>query len=173
LAEVDDVDAVALAEDVLLHLRVPALGLVSEVDASLEQVLQRDAAQAALPLPFAELEALARPLLPVLLAFLDPRVARQEAFLLQPRPQLEVVLDQRARDAEPQRAGLAGDAAAGDRREDVELVGGLGDASGCLIWVRSASVGKACSRGLRLTVMPPLPGRRNTRAVDVLRRPVP
>src|SRR3954471_13073421 len=74
-------------------------------------------------LPFAELEALARALLPVLLAFLDPRVAGQEAFLLELRPQFEVVLDQRPRDAEAQRAGLAGDAAAGNRREHVELIG--------------------------------------------------
>ena len=46
-------------------------------------------------------------------------------------------------------------------------------AIGCLICVRSASVGKAVSIGLRLMMMPPVPGRRNTRAVDVLRRPVP
>src|SRR6185503_1864843 len=46
LRQVDDVDPVPLAEDVGLHLRVPALGLVSEVDARLEQILQRDAAQA-------------------------------------------------------------------------------------------------------------------------------
>src|SRR5262249_32710740 len=78
-------------------------------------------------LTFTELEALARPLLPVLLALLDARVARQEAFLLQLRPQLEVVLHERARDPEAQRAGLARDAAAGDRRQDVELVAGLGD----------------------------------------------
>src|SRR3954453_5790135 len=77
-------------------------------------------------LPFAELEALARALLSVLLAFLDPRVAGQEAFLFELRPQFEVVLDQRAGDAEAQRAGLAGDAAAGDRREHVELVGRFG-----------------------------------------------
>ena len=44
LLEVDDVDAVALPEDVLLHLRVPALGLVAEVDARLEQLLHRDLA---------------------------------------------------------------------------------------------------------------------------------
>src|SRR6266550_598132 len=59
-------------------------------------------------LPFAELEALARALLAVFLALLDARVARQEAFLLQPRAQLEVVPHQRAGDAEAQRAGLAG-----------------------------------------------------------------
>ena len=46
-AEIDDVDPVPLAEDVLLHLRVPALRLVSEVDPRLEQILQRNAAQAA------------------------------------------------------------------------------------------------------------------------------
>src|SRR5687768_9236505 len=78
-------------------------------------------------LPFAELEALARALLPVLLALLDPRVAGQEAFFLEPRPQLEVVLHERARDAEAQRAGLPGDAAAGDRRQHVELVRRFGD----------------------------------------------
>src|SRR6185295_18651049 len=38
----DDVDPVALAEDVLLHLRVPTLGLVPEVDPRFEQLLHRD-----------------------------------------------------------------------------------------------------------------------------------
>src|SRR5207244_3251850 len=47
LREIDDVDPVPLAEDVRLHLRVPPLGLVAEVDARLEQILQRDAGQAA------------------------------------------------------------------------------------------------------------------------------
>jgi len=36
LGQVDDVDPVALAEDELLHLGVPALRLVAEVDAGLE-----------------------------------------------------------------------------------------------------------------------------------------
>src|SRR5687768_3391483 len=79
------------------------------------------------PLPLAELEAFARSLLSVLLAFLDARVARQEARLLEPLPQLDVVLDERARDPEPQRSRLAGGAAAGDRGQHVELVGCLGD----------------------------------------------
>ena len=68
---------------------------MSEVDARLEQILQRDAAQSSLPgfrsLPLAELEALARSLLSAFLALLDARVARQEAGLLQPLPQLDVV----------------------------------------------------------------------------------
>ncbi len=38
LLEVDDVDAVALGEDEALHLRVPATGLVPEVDTALEQL---------------------------------------------------------------------------------------------------------------------------------------
>ena len=42
LGQVDDVDAVALGEDVRLHLRVPAAGLVSEVDAGLEELAHRD-----------------------------------------------------------------------------------------------------------------------------------
>ena len=37
LLEIDDVDAVALGEDIGLHLRVPALGLVTEVNARLKQ----------------------------------------------------------------------------------------------------------------------------------------
>src|SRR5690606_27462375 len=39
LAQVDDVDAVALREDELAHLRVPAARLVSEMDASFQEVL--------------------------------------------------------------------------------------------------------------------------------------
>src|SRR6516164_2317433 len=77
-------------------------------------------------LSFTELEALARALLAVLLAFLDARVARQEALFLELRTQLDVVFHERARDAEPERAGLPGDASARDRREHVELVGRLG-----------------------------------------------
>ncbi len=45
--------------------------------------------------------------------------------------------------------------------------------SGCLISVRSTAVGKKFSNSRWLTVMTPVPGRRNTRAVDVFRRPVP
>ena len=36
LGQVDDVDAAALGEDEALHLRVPATGLVAEVDAGLQ-----------------------------------------------------------------------------------------------------------------------------------------
>ena len=59
-------------------------------------------------------------------AFLDARVARQEAFLLEPRTQLEVVLDESTGDAQAERAGLASDAPAGNRGQHVELVGRLG-----------------------------------------------
>src|SRR5262249_20277212 len=45
LLQVDDVNAVALAEDVLLHLGIPALGLVPEVDARFEQLLHGDVRQ--------------------------------------------------------------------------------------------------------------------------------
>jgi hypothetical protein len=44
--KVDDVDAVPLAEDVGLHLRIPPFGLVAEVDAGLQEVLHRDRIQA-------------------------------------------------------------------------------------------------------------------------------
>ena len=48
-AQVDDVDAVPFAENERLHLRVPALRLVSEVDARLQEIFHRDRAQATAP----------------------------------------------------------------------------------------------------------------------------
>jgi hypothetical protein len=45
LREVDDVDPVALREDVLAHLRIPAPGLVPEVDARFEQLLHAGGSQ--------------------------------------------------------------------------------------------------------------------------------
>ena len=42
LLQVDDVDAVALGHDEALHLRVPATGLVPEVDAALEKLAHGD-----------------------------------------------------------------------------------------------------------------------------------
>jgi hypothetical protein len=41
LLQVDNVDTVTFAEDILLHLRIPALGLVPEVNAGFEQFLHR------------------------------------------------------------------------------------------------------------------------------------
>src|SRR5437870_766950 len=59
----------------------------------------------------------------VLLALLLPRVAGQEAGLLQRGPHLGVELDQAPGDAEAQRTRLAGDAAAGDGGVDVVDLG--------------------------------------------------
>ena len=42
LLQVDDVDAVSLGEDVLLHLGVPAAGVVTEVDTCFQQLLDGD-----------------------------------------------------------------------------------------------------------------------------------
>ncbi len=42
LMQVDDVDALVRPEDIALHLGVPALGLMSEVQACIEQVLNAD-----------------------------------------------------------------------------------------------------------------------------------
>ena len=49
LLQVDDVDAVALGEDESLHLRVPATGLVPEVDAALEQLAGGDDGHGRIP----------------------------------------------------------------------------------------------------------------------------
>src|SRR5690349_3952566 len=67
------------------------------------------------------LRSLAGLLEAVLLPLRRPRVPGEEAGLLQRRPVLRVDEDQRAGDAEPQRAGLAGDAVAADARDHVEL----------------------------------------------------
>ena len=42
LLQIDDVDAVALAEDESAHLRVPTARLVAEMDAGLQQLLHGD-----------------------------------------------------------------------------------------------------------------------------------
>src|SRR5207245_5592522 len=42
LLQVNDIDPVALAEDVLLHLRIPALGLMTEVHASFQKLFHRN-----------------------------------------------------------------------------------------------------------------------------------
>ena len=42
LLEIENVDAVALGEDVRLHLRVPAVLLVTEVNAGLQERLEAD-----------------------------------------------------------------------------------------------------------------------------------
>src|SRR6185437_13557584 len=59
---------------------------------------------------------------PVLLALLHPGVPGQEAGLLQRRTVVGLDADQRAGDGQPQRTGLAGDAAAGQAGNDVVLV---------------------------------------------------
>src|SRR5689334_14384531 len=72
-----------------------------------------------------ELEPGPRAALSVLLPLLHPRVAGEEAFLLELLAKLQVVLGESAGDSVPDRAGLARRAAAGDRHVDVELLGRL------------------------------------------------
>jgi hypothetical protein len=43
--QVDNVNTVALSEDVFLHLGIPALGLMPEVNSSFEQFLHGDVSQ--------------------------------------------------------------------------------------------------------------------------------
>ena len=42
LLQIDDMNSIAFAEDILLHLRVPTAGLVAEVNAGLQQLLHCD-----------------------------------------------------------------------------------------------------------------------------------
>src|SRR5437763_7450047 len=76
-------------------------------------------------LAFRELEALARALLPVLLALLGAGVARHQPGALERGAQVGVELHERARDAVAHRAGLARRASARDVDDDVELAGGV------------------------------------------------
>src|SRR5687767_13545304 len=79
-----------------------------------------------LSLALAELEALPGARQPVLLPFLGARVPRQQTVLLEGPPQLRVERHERPRDAEPERAGLAGHAAAVHVGQHIELIGRLG-----------------------------------------------
>jgi len=73
----------------------------------------------------------------------SPRVAREQAFLLQRGAQLDVVLAERARDAEAHRAGLARDPAAATVASTSNLSAVSVSCSGCLISVRSTAVGRS------------------------------
>ena len=48
-SEVDDVNAVPLAEDIRLHLRVPPFGLVAEVHTSVQEIFHRERRQGTSP----------------------------------------------------------------------------------------------------------------------------
>src|SRR4029077_4408326 len=61
----------------------------------------------------------------VLAALLLARVAREKSGLLQRRAGVRIQRDERSRDAEPDRAGLAADPAAVERRLDVVDLFGL------------------------------------------------
>ena len=76
-------------------------------------------------LPLGVLRRLAGLLEAVLAALLLARVAREQPGLLQRGPRVGVERDQRTGDAEPDRAGLAADAAAVERRVDVVDLFGL------------------------------------------------
>ena len=149
LLQIDDVDPVALAEDVRLHLRVPAPGLVPEVDARLEQLLHGDLGQRHLllslerHLALAELEAGAGAALAVLLALLLARVAGQEPGRLAERfAQLWIELG-RAR-AMPWRIAPAWPA--GPPPSTVTMMSNFSAfsvaSSGCRITILSTSLGK-------------------------------
>src|SRR5437879_9237652 len=69
-----------------------------------------------------ELEALARALLPVLLAFLHTGVARQKTICAQRWPQIWIELRNRARQSHAHRASLSADAAAMRSHHHVHLL---------------------------------------------------
>src|ERR1044072_276711 len=73
-----------------------------------------------------ELEALAGALLSILLTFLDARVARHQARLLQRRTKISIVLKQRAGDAMANCACLARRSATANVDQNIKFGRGLG-----------------------------------------------
>src|SRR5882672_4628905 len=78
-------------------------------------------------LTLAELEALAGALLPVFLAFLHARIARQKTVLAQPCAEFWIEDGERAGKPHAQRAGLAADAAAIHSGHDIHRIRRLGE----------------------------------------------
>ena len=111
---------------------------------------------------------------PVLLALLDPGVPGQEAGPLQRRPVLRVDQSQRPGDAQPQRARLPGDAAAGDRGRSRRTAPRRPRVTnGSLMSCWCTLFGKNSSSVRSLIRHWPVPGAMRTRAMASLRRPVP
>src|SRR5207247_1400093 len=81
-------------------------------------------------LAFAVLESFARARLAVLFAFLHAWIAREQAVRLQRGAQIRIDEQQRSRDTMPDRASLAGEAAAGHVHPHVKLVLRVGDREG-------------------------------------------
>src|SRR5688572_19329620 len=77
-------------------------------------------------LALGELEAAASLPLPVLLSLYNARVAGEEPTLLQNRAKFGLKAGERDRHAVPERPGLAGKAAAGDRGVNVVFGGAVG-----------------------------------------------
>ncbi len=77
-------------------------------------------------LPFGELEALARTLLPVLLSLMCASIARQQSEPLQFPSELRIKFNESAGDAEARRPSLSAQPAAIGEDHDVEPVRGFG-----------------------------------------------
>src|SRR6185436_14683913 len=148
LLKIDDVDTVALSENVLLHLRIPALRLVAEMYAGLQELLHCDRRQINLRLTFRELEAFARSRLTIFLALLHSRVAPQKAQLLQNRPQVCVELNQRPGYAVLDRASLTMHTAAFNKNDHVELAERVGSLQGLPHQHAVGLVEEVCLEGL-------------------------
>src|ERR1043165_3463995 len=99
-------------------------------------------------LAFRELEALARALLPVLLALLGARVARDESRVLERGAEVCVHLHKSARAAVGRRTGLSRRASARDVDHDVELVCGVGERQGLADDHAQGLVGEVLLEGL-------------------------
>src|SRR6185369_5419034 len=106
---------------------LPAVNLFQPAKAAGTELFKYTAGLPTSPnrLALAELEALAGALLPVLLAFLHARIARQKAVLAQAGAQLRIEDSQRARKPHAYSAGLPANTTAIHRGDDVHRTGRL------------------------------------------------
>src|SRR5262249_54963272 len=157
LAQIDDVDAVPLAEDVLLHLRIPALGLVAEVNPRLQQLGHRDRGQISSSVPYRLLnwKRLRAPAMPYFLRSLA-RASRVRRPSVLSCFRSSALYSTSARGMPRRTAPAWPDTPPPATVASTSNLSAVSVSSnGVRIWVRSASVGKNESNALWLTVTAP------------------
>ena len=124
-------------------------------------------------LALGELEAGASAGLAGLLALFGAGIALDVTGLLQRRTKLRVHLLEGTRNAVSDRTGLAGDTTASDVDRHVDLLAKVNREERGISLLGEILVGEVAVKGATITVSLPVPSVRRTRAVEVLRRPVP
>src|SRR6266851_1323715 len=218
LLQIDNVDTIALTKDVFLHLRVPPLRLMPEVNACLEQLLHCDIRQSTSSVglhPDTKRPRIAIPVHPAFgggggMNFKNSYQPSALSLQLNPKPYRLLnwkrlrapfcpyflrSLARGSRVTSPSAFSFARNSALNTMSARVmpsrtasacpatppphtfastlKLAAVSVETSGRFAAIRCEGVTKYSSNALPLTLNSPLPGRRKTRAIAVLRRPVP